>query len=120
MSKDSVGLNIQIPKSVHEKAKTDAKAAGANLKDHIIALIEGGGVAGDTPPQSDLIKLLSAQRTTENYGEETILQEILRRVVSMQLMAAERLAEDKGVNAARLATERLDGVTKGIIGQRSL
>ncbi len=119
MSKDSVGLNIQIPRSVHQKAKTDAKVAGVNLKDHIIELIEGGRAKDDTPPQSDLIKLLSAPRTTQKFGEETILQEILRRTISIQLMAAERLAEDKGVDAARHAIERLDGITKTIIGQRS-
>ncbi len=119
MSKDTVALNMPIPKAVHEKAKADAKAAGVNLKSHVIALIEGGEAEGDTPLQSDLIKILSAPRTTDQFGEETILQEILRRTISIQLMAAERLTEDKGVDAARRATERLDGITKAIIGQRS-
>ncbi len=118
MSRDTVALNMPIPKAVHEKAKADAKAAGVNLKSHIVALIEGGGAEVDASSQGDLIKLLSAPRTTQKFGEETNLQEVPRRTISIQLMAAERLTEGKGVDAARRATERLDGINKAIIGQR--
>jgi len=118
MSKETVALNMQIPKLVHMKAKADAKAAGLLLKDHIIALIEGGGAEADTAPQHELIKLLSAPRSSPQFGDETILQEVLRRTISIQLMAAARMVKEKGADAAQRATEDLDGIAKTIIEQR--
>ncbi len=111
MSKDTVALNMQIPRPVHEKAKADAKASGVNLKEHIIGLIEGS----EPTDQTDLITLLSQSRRSQRFGDETILEQILRRTVSMHLMCAERLAEDKGQEAADQSIARIEELTKAII-----
>ncbi len=118
MSKETVALNMPIPKPVHDKAKADAKAAGVSLKEHIIALIEGGDVAGETAAKSDLIAHLLRPRSNAAFGDETIPEEMYRRIVSMHLMSADRLSQDKGVEAAKQSLARIDELTKDIISQR--
>ena len=118
MTKDSVGVNVQLPRPTHERAKAKAKAADLSMKDYIIKLIESDGEPSEASAQTDLITLLSRPRFNERFGDETILEEILRRVVSMHLMSADRLSRDKGVEAAKQSLKRIDEVTEEITSQR--
>lgn len=118
MTKDSVGVNVQLPKPIHERAKAKAKAADLSMKDYFIKLIESDGEHSEASAQTDLVTLLSRPRFNERFGDETILEEILRRVVSMHLLTADSLSQEKGVEAAKQSLKRIDEMTEEITNQR--
>ncbi len=118
MSDDLARLNIRIPKPLHEKAKSDAKSVGQNLQDYVCSLIEGGQSGEAQTGNEGPLALLTNLRSSDRFGDETILQEILRRVVSIQLLDSDRLADDYGPEAASETLLRLDDVAEKIIDQR--
>lgn len=118
MSEELIGLNMQIPKAVHKKAKDDAKRAGISLKVHIIGLIETGIVDVADSSANEVLSLLPQPRTSQRFGDETILQEILRRLIVVQLLTTEELVENKGKDATRQLMDRIDGITEKIADQR--
>lgn len=118
MSKETVSVNVPLPKPVHEKAKAASKAAGLSMKDYLIKLIEGNADPFKNDGENDLISLLSQPRSTQRFGDETIIEEMHRRIVSMHLITAERLAEEKGEDAANQSLARIHDLTVEIINQR--
>ncbi len=117
MSDDNVGLNMKIPKSVHEKAKKDAKRNGRNLKDHIVALIEGENTGAESRLPTEVIELLSHPRDSKRFGSETILEEILRRIVSIQIQAVDGLHGRLGKDETKAKIDRYDSMTEQVVNR---
>ena len=117
MSEKTVGLNIQIPKSIHEMAKEDARQNGRHLKDHIIALIQNGSSTAKNDRAEELIDLLLTTRDSKRFGPETILEEILRRIVSMQLQSVDRLRVEVGKDKIQDKIDRYDSMTEQVVNR---
>lgn len=118
MSDGDTTLNTRVPRATHKKAKDDAKAAGLTLKDYMIQLIDVG-LDGDRRSDGDeLSALLTKRRESDQFGDETILQEIHRRVVSIHLMSADHLSARLGEDAAMEALSEMDELTENIVSQR--
>lgn len=118
MSDETVGMNMRVPKSVREKANADAENRGQKLKDYIIDLIENG--PGDARPngESDLVKLLTKPRTSDRFGDETIIEEILRRMISVQLIASHNMVQAIGLEGTKKVMDGLDAQADTVVQQR--
>ena len=117
MSEKTVGLNIQIPKSIHEKAKEDARQNGQHLKDHIIALIQNGSSTAENDRAEELIELLLRRRDSKRFGPETILEEILRRIISIQIQNVDGLRVEVGKDEIQDKIDRYDSMTEQVVNR---
>ena len=118
MSEKGTSLTIRMPAALHEKAKTDAKSIGLTLKDYVISKIEEGPSEGVSQREHDLITLLSQARTTERFGDETVLEELMRRMASMQLLITAQFKERVGAEKAAEVMSELDDLTETTVKQR--
>lgn len=107
MSDDFVKVNTRVPREIHGKLKAQADAEGVYLNEVIIAHLRAA--ANDTADRanSDSLAVLTQTRTSPLFGEETILQEMLRRIVSMQMLAVKIQIDGTSKEQAQ---ELLDGI----------
>ncbi len=117
MSDDVVGLGIKIPRSVHEKATRDAKARGVSLKEHIIALVEDDKPVTENGLPREVIELLSRTRDSKRFGPETILEEILRRIISMQIQSVDGLRVEVGKEEIQDKIDHYDSMTEQVVNR---
>ena len=118
MSEEGTSLTIRMPAALHEKAKTDAKSIGLTLKDYVISKIEEGPSGVVPQKENVLITLLSQARTTERFGDETVLEEMMRRMVSMHLLMTAQFKERVGAEKASEVIAELDDLTEAIVKER--
>lgn len=113
-------LSIRIPKALHDQLKQEAKSVGLNLTQVVTPLLEARHDRRADRPNSDLVALLTAERTTARFGDETILEEILRRLISMQLISVHQLTSKMSTEEARSYIAKVDEKVLGVVSQRAV
>ncbi len=118
MSEKIVTLGTRIPKSLHDKVKADAKAAGLSLQDYIVDLIETRPEDVKSGGENELVELLTKPRTSDRFGDETIIEEILRRMISVQLVVTHNMVQAIGLEATKKVMDGLDAQADTVVQQR--
>lgn len=67
---------------------------------------------------SEALSALMQVRSSTLYGDETVFEEILRRVVAIQHLSVGRLVEEKGMVDALAVTKKLDAEVRKVVAER--
>lgn len=118
MSEEFSTLSIRIPRSMHDELKAEAKSAGSNLTKLVTPLLEARHKQSSNLPKGDLIGLLTPVRSSARFGDETILEEIRRRIISMQLISVHGLTSNMAANEAHDFMAELDDKVRDLISSR--
>lgn len=118
MSDEFVKMSTRLPKELHAKLKSQADAEGTSLTDVVIARLQAA-VDGDVSEASaEYLAVLNDTRTSPLFGEETILQEMLRRLVSIQMMSVKGLIDRMSTEDAKALLKGLDEQARMVLEQR--
>ncbi len=120
MSDEHSTLSIRIPKAMHDQLKEEAKSNGINLTQLVTPILEARNDQPTGGADNDLLSLLSSSRSSARFGDENILQEILRRVVSMQLISVHDLSSKMPAEDAQDFFLEVDDKVRDIVAERSL
>lgn len=118
MSEDVIKMSTRLPKPLHARLKKEADDTGVYLNDVVIAHLNKAVDGVDAGANADYLAFLNARRDSPIFGEETILQELLRRVISIQMLSVGDLiaAMPKDQVEAILADQ--DAQTMALLDQR--
>ncbi len=103
---------------MHEELKAEADAQGSNITKIVLPLIENRSRIDTGPSNARLFEGLSEIRVSDRFGEETLLQEMLRRIVSIQLMEVHNLSKEVSSDEMAKFIEEADDRVREIVSQR--
>lgn len=118
MSEEFSKLNVRIPKALHEELKKEADDAGVNLVDIVTPLLVNRHANAVDAPLTKVVEILTAERESTRFGVETLLEEILRRVLSTQLLAVHQMSKTIPANEAEAYVQSLDESVRNLMADR--
>lgn len=119
MNEELSKLNIRIPKVLHDKLRVQAKVTGKSIQDVVTDRLESDPFGVEGSVGADVLSALMQTRSSNLYGDETVFNEILRRVVAIQLIAANNLAERVGIETAQERLGVLDTEVRKVLKPRT-
>ncbi len=111
-------LNVRIPRTLHEELKSEASDAGVNLVDIVTPLLANRHDSPVDEPLTKIIEILTTERESSRFGVETLLEEILRRVLSTQLLAFHEMSKTMPPSDAEAYVQSMDETVRDLMSER--